>query len=209
MKRIITIAFLSFLCFVHGYGGNHSMHPLKQVNYVLKQIKAQHEPYYSAYQQLIHDADSILAVPHHALIDFAVPGFYVNPEEHRANSLALQQDAYAAYCSALAYTLSGKIEYGEKACYFLNAWASTNKKYSEHDGVLVMTYSGSAFLMAAELMTDDPLWGNKEKEDFRKWVKHIYQHAANTIRVHKNNWADWGRFGSLLAASFLNLEFNL
>ena len=50
MKRIITIAFLSFLCFVHGYGGNHSMHPLKQVNYVLKQIKAQHEPYYSAYQ---------------------------------------------------------------------------------------------------------------------------------------------------------------
>lgn len=204
MKRIITIAFLSFLCFVHGYGGNHSMHPLKQVNYVLKQIKAQHEPYYSAYQQLIHDADSILAVPHHALVDFAVPGFYVNPEEHRANSLALQQDAYAAYCSALAYTLSGKIEYGEKACYFLNAWASTNKKYSEHDGVLVMTYSGSAFLMAAELMTDDPLWGNKEKEDFRKWVKHIYQHAANTIRVHKNNWADWGRFGSLLAASFLN-----
>mgnify|MGYP001498915121 CR=1 FL=1 len=53
MKRIITIAFLSFLCFVHGYGGNHSMHPLKQVNYVLKQIKAQHEPYYSAYQQLM------------------------------------------------------------------------------------------------------------------------------------------------------------
>lgn len=204
MKKIITIAFLSFLCFVYGYAGNHSMHPLKQIDYVLKQVKAQQEPYYSAYQQLIHDADSILKVPHHALVDFAVPGFYDKPEEHRANSLALQRDAYAAYCSALAYTLSGQQEYGEKACYFLNAWASTNEKYSEHDGVLVMTYSGSAFLMAAELMADDPLWSNKEKKDFRKWVKRIYQHAANTIRVHQNNWADWGRFGSLLAASFLN-----
>ena len=149
MKKIITIAFLSFLCFVYGYAGNHSMHPLKQIDYVLKQVKAQQEPYYSAYQQLIHDADSILKVPHHALVDFAVPGFYDKPEEHRANSLALQRDAYAAYCSALAYTLSGQQEYGEKACYFLNSWASTNEKYSEHDGVLVMTYSGSAFLMAA------------------------------------------------------------
>ena len=73
MKKIITIAFLSFLCFVYGYAGNHSMHPLKQIDYVLKQVKAQQEPYYSAYQQLIHDADSILKVPHHALVDFAVP----------------------------------------------------------------------------------------------------------------------------------------
>lgn len=59
MKKIITIAFLSFLYFVYGYASNHSMHPLKQIDYVLKQVKAQQEPYYSAYQQLIHDADSI------------------------------------------------------------------------------------------------------------------------------------------------------
>ena len=118
--------------------------------------------------------------------------------------MALQQDAFAAYCSALAYILSGKKEYGEKACYFLNAWAFTNKKYSEHDGVLVMAYSGSGLLMAAEIMSDDKLWNKEDKEDFRKWVKHIYQDATNTIRVHQNNWADWGRFGSLLAASFLN-----
>ena len=204
MKKITTIILFTFLCFTYGYGSNHSMHPLKQINYVKKQIKAQQEPYYSAYLQLIHDADSILKATHHALVDFSVPGFYIKPEEHRANSLALQQDAFAAYCSALAYILSGKKEYGEKACYFLNAWAFTNKKYSERDGVLVMAYSGSGLLMAAEIMSDDKLWNKEDKEDFRKWVKHIYQDTTNTIRVHQNNWADWGRFGSLLAASFLN-----
>ena len=133
------------------------MHPFAQIAYVKEQIKQQEEPYYSAYKQLLHYADSIQEAVQHAKVDFAVPGYYVKPKEHRANSLALQQDAFAAYCSALAYRLSGEKRYGEKACYFMNAWATINKKYSEPDGPL-----------------------------------------------RKNNWADWGRFGSLLAASFLD-----
>jgi parallel beta-helix repeat protein len=185
-------------------GNNHAMHPEEQLDFVERQIKAQNEPYYAAYLQLIHFADSLLAIPHHALVDFAVPGFYDKPEEHRSNSLAIQCDAFGAYCSALAYRLSGEKKYGEKACYFLNAWANTNKRYSEHDGVLVMTYSGSALLIAAELMSETKLWEKGDKKAFEQWVSSVYQKAANEIRVHKNNWADWGRFGSLLAASFLD-----
>lgn len=183
---------------------NHSMHPLKQIAFVKKMIERQQEPYRTAYVQLIHYADSIQLVTHHARNDFAVPGYYVKPKEHRANSLALQQDAFAAYCSALAYRLSGKKHYGEKACYFMNAWATINKKYSEPDGPLVMSYSGTAFLMAAELMDDTSLWDDREKQLFRNWVMAVYQKATNEIRERKNNWADWGRLGSLLAASFLN-----
>ena len=100
-------------------------------------------------------------------------------EEHRANSLALQQDAFAAYCSALAYRLSGKKRYGEKACYFMNAWATINKKYSEPDGPLVMSYSGSAFLMAAELMDDTSVWDADEKQLFKDWVTSVYRKATN------------------------------
>ena len=98
------------LCFVLLLNGqfvmaNHSMHPLKQIAFVKKMIERQQEPYHTAYVQLIRYADSIQHVTHHARNDFAVPGYYVKPEEHRANSLALQQDAFAAYCSALAYRL--------------------------------------------------------------------------------------------------------
>ena len=183
---------------------DHCMHPLSQIAYVKEQIKGQREPYYAAYKQLIHYADSIQEAVQHARADFAVPGYYVKPKEHRANSLALQQDAFAAYCSALAYRLSGEERYGEKACYFMNAWATINKKYSEPDGPLVMSYSGSAFLMAAELMKDEPLWSVEEKSKFQEWVVAVYRKATNEIRLRKNNWADWGRFGSLLVASFLN-----
>ncbi len=205
MKKIIVafIIFFSLTGFALNSYAGHSMHPTSQILYVKKKITEQQEPYYSAYKQLIHYADSILQSSHHALTDFAIPGFYDKPQEHRKNSLALQQDAFAAYCSALAYQLSGTKKYGEKACYFLNAWASINKTYSEHDGVLVMTYSGSGLLIAAELMAESPLWDNPQKENFKTWVSNVYQKAANEIRVHKNNWADWGRFGSLLASSFL------
>ncbi len=67
-----------------------------------------------------------------------------------------------------------------------------------------MAYSGSGLLMAAELMSDTRLWSAEEQALFRDWVLSVYRPAVNEIRVHKNNWADWGRFGSLLAASYLN-----
>ncbi|MDD4920873.1 MAG: alginate lyase family protein [Bacteroidales bacterium] len=204
MKKIfIGLSVLFFSICISG-ASNHGMHPLKQINFVKKQIRERQEPYDAAYRKLLLMADSIQVVSHHALVDFSVPGFYDKPAEHRANSLALQQDAFGAYCSALAYILSGEEKYGDKACYFLNAWALTNKGYSGHDGVLVMSYSGSAFLIAAELMSDQKIWKKMEQDVFRKWVKSVYQNATNIIRVHKNNWADWGRFGSLLAASYLD-----
>jgi DUF1680 family protein len=203
MRRIFLLLLL-LLVSKGAFCSNHSMHPEKQIDFVKQQIKQQNEPYYAAYLQLLHYADSLQAIPQHALVDFAVPGFYDKPKEHQANSLAIQYDAFGAYCSALAYRLSGEKKYGEKACYFLNAWSQTNQKYSEHDGVLVMAYSGSGLLIAAELMQDTKIWKKNDKKRFEKWVSSVYQKAVNEIRVHKNNWADWGRFGSLLAASFLN-----
>lgn len=53
-------------------------------------------------------------------------------------------------------------------------------------------------------MSDTKVWKKEDKEHFHTWTKTVYQPAVNEIRTHKNNWADWGRFGSLLAASFLN-----
>ena len=126
MRKVIIGILMSFCLFgmYQSLWANHSMHPLKQIAFVKKMIGRKQEPYHTAYVQLIRYADSIQQVTHHARNDFAVPGYYVKPEEHRANSLALQQDAFAAYCSALAYRLSGKKRYGEKACYFMNAWAT-------------------------------------------------------------------------------------
>ncbi len=206
MKQTLLKFILSALLIlpIMGLNAAHSMHPLPQIAYVKKKISEQQEPYYTAYKQLLHYADSIVSLTHHAVADFSIPELSDQPEVHQKNSLTLQQDAFGAYCCALAYQLSGKSEYGEKACYFLNAWATINKGYSGHDGPLVMTYSGSGLLLAAELLSDAPIWDIKQKDTFSRWTSDIYQKAANGIRTHKDYWGDWGRFGSLLAASFFN-----
>ena len=180
------------------------MHPDAQVDFVKERITNQDEPYYSAYLQLISYADSALVRDDHALEDFDVPGFYREPELHRANSKALQSDSFDAYAAALAYRLSGDDAYAKKALSFLMAWANTNKKYSNYDGSLVMAYSGPGLIIAADLLLDYKEWTALDKEKFFFWAENVYKKACNEIRERKNNWADWGRFGSILTASLLD-----
>ena len=200
-KKIVFV-FLLFLvsgiCKVSG-----QMHPKAQILFVKKQVEQGNEPYLSAYRQLIDTANKALSVPHHALVDFSVPGYYDKPAEHRQNSLSLQTDAFNAYCCALAYRLSGNKQYGEKANELLDAWATINQGYSEHDGALVMSYSGTAMIIAAQLLQETRIRTRQEKKSFDLWVANVYRKASNEIRYRKNNWADWGRFGSMLCATYL------
>lgn len=200
LAKILLLWSATLMAYDHPGG----MHPKAQISFVKEQVKQKKEPYYTAYLQLIHKADSILQVQHHALADFSVPGYYIKPKEHRANSQAIQQDGFSAYACALAWQLSGKSVYAEKALYFLNAWASINKKYSDFDGPLVMSYSGTSVMMAAELMRPYKKWKKADRQQFTVWVENVYRKAANSIRNRKNNWADWGRMGSLLAAYYLD-----
>ena len=86
MRKVIIGILMSFCLFgmYQSLWANHSMHPLKQIAFVKKMIGRKQEPYHTAYVQLIRYADSIQQVTHHARNDFAVPGYYVKPEEHRA-----------------------------------------------------------------------------------------------------------------------------
>ncbi|HPT21326.1 MAG TPA: alginate lyase family protein [Bacteroidales bacterium] len=180
------------------------MHSKKQIEFVKKQIGQKNEPYYSAYRQLINFSDSALLEESHELADFSVPGYYVVPAEHIKNSLSLHDDSFNAYACALAWQLSGEKKYAERALFFINAWSSVNKSYSDADGPLVMSYTGTSMVMAAELMHNYPGWNKADKERFSVWLKSVYRKAANEIRNRKNNWADWGRFGSSLAAYYLD-----
>ena len=205
MKRQL-ISFAAFLCVLlpvtaqkKGY-----MHPEVQIAFVKKQIEQKQEPLSMACRQLIATADSVLSIPHHALEDFSVPGYYQNPEGHQRNSKSLQTDAFNAYCCALAYRLSGEKKYGGKACELMNVWAKVNKKYSDFDGTLVMSYSGNAMVMAAQLMSESDLWGKADHDLFDQWLINVYRKACNEIRSRSNNWADWGRFGSTLCAVYFD-----
>lgn len=180
------------------------MHPIEQIAFVKSKLNQKEQPYYGAYQQLLAHAGYALQHQPHALADFNVPGYYKDAQGHQERSKILQQDAYDAYACALAYQLSGKKKYADKALVFLMAWAKTNKSYSDADGSLVMAYSGTAMIMAAELLYNYKGWKQQDRQSFLTWVKVVYRKAAFEIRHRKNNWADWGRLGALLTAYLLD-----
>ncbi|CAF2774071.1 unnamed protein product [Rotaria sp. Silwood2] len=181
------------------------MHPQHQIDFVKLQVSNRQQPYYDAYRRLISYADAAFNHTTHALVDFAVPGYYIDPILHQRNSAGLQSDAFDAYACALAYCISeGQSKYANQSIRFLKAWADLNTKYSDYDGSLVMVYSGTAMVMAGELLLNYNGWNHTDKEKYLQWVRNVYLKASNEIRLRKNNWGDWGRFGSILSAHLLD-----
>lgn len=204
LKTGLTL-FLAGLFITPSHGHAQSlMHPITQINDVKSQINKKSEPVYSAYKQLIMLADSLLLTNHHAVEDFSVPGFYSDKEGQRAMAKKLHADAFAAYCTALAYTLNGDQKYASKALYFINSWATINKKYSDFDGPVVLSYAGAGLMIAAELLKNDPLWTKNDRDHFKTWTVKVYQKATHFLRERPNNIADWSRFANLLSANFLD-----
>lgn len=202
LKSLFVTSLIFLAC--QGLIFAQGMHPRSQIEFVKAKIVLQEQPYYDAYLQLLSYADSALNRSPKALEDFDVPGFYIDPKMHREHSRILQSDAFDAYACALAFRLGGDTRYADKAKSILLAWAGTNKKYSNYDGSLVMAYSGTAMVNAASLVIDAANWEPEEKELSLGWIKNVYQKACHEIRNRSNNWADWGRLGSLLSASLLS-----
>src|SRR5260370_36698078 len=132
----------------------------------------QREPWKSAYDDLIRRADGAegLGRSSHAVQDFNVPGYYVDPEGHIAASEALNGDGWAAYACPLAYQLSGNPTYGRQSLELLNSCAYVNTQYSAADGPLVMSYAGVSLAFAADLMWGSELWDGADREQFSTWL---------------------------------------
>ncbi|CAF1165087.1 unnamed protein product [Adineta ricciae] len=180
------------------------MHPQQQIDFVRTKVSQREQPYYDAYTQLIKSADAAFNHSTHELADFSVPGYYVNATMHQKNSAGLQSDSFDAYACALAYHLSGfQTKYADQSLRFLRAWAHVNNKYSDYDGTLVMAYSGPGMVIAGELLYHYHGWNPVDQQKYLQWVKNVYLKASNEIRTRTNNWADWGRFGSILSGYLL------
>jgi len=200
-----SIAFFNYLNSISAFPHPGGIHPQKQIDFVKLKISQKEQPYYNAYLQLLNMTAIAFTHPTHAVANFSIPGYYINASEHINRSKTLQSDSFDAYACALAYQLSGgQPIYANQSLRFIMAWANINKAYSDHDGSLVMTYSGTGMIIAGELLYNYEGWHPDDKSTFFKWITNVYLKAADSIRHNANNWADWGRLGSILSAHLLD-----
>ncbi|UJR25401.1 hypothetical protein I4U23_006748 [Adineta vaga] len=205
LQCLLSLIFAGDQAVTKAYSHPGGMHPQQQINFVRSKVAQKEQPYYNAYLQMISSADAAFNHTTHELADFSIPGYYVNATMHAQNSAGLQKDSFDAYACALAYHLSGfQAKYADQSLRFLRAWAHVNTKYSEYDGSLVMSYSGPGMIIAGELLYNYNGWNPVDKQKYFQWIRNVYLKASNEIRKRTNNWADWGRLGSILSAYILD-----
>lgn len=175
------------------------MHTTAQLDFMRAHLKQ--EPWASAYQQLIGEAEAALARTPQAKADFDVPFYYGQPATSQAAKEGLRHDALAAYALALGYQLAEKRakreQYADKAITLLDAWATVNKTVSGADGNLVVLYAGIPLLYAADLVMQSGRWAPASRAAFMAWVGAVFAKSAGAIKDRGNNWGDWGTLGAV------------
>jgi hypothetical protein len=161
----------------------------------------------AAWERVAREADRALERSPQAVVDFDVPGAYVDHEGHSKALAPLAGDAWIAYCCGVAYQLadaSRRMLYADKAVEVLEAWAATNTRTSNHDGDLCMAYAGTGLVLAAELVADSDRWAARDRAAFAGWVGSVILGSCETITRRENNWGDWGILGCVTAHHFLD-----
>lgn len=183
-----------------------SLHTQAQLTRVAARIRAGESPASPAYlNSFLPELEKALTETPSATAEFNVPGFYDDPEGHRAAKRALEDDSRAAYALGLAYHLvddpSVRIKAADKAVALLMAWADC-KLVSGYDGQLVMSYLGTTLITAADLVYAYPGWKSGDRARFLEFTRMVFK-PASSIKSRTNNWGDWGLFASLSAAHLL------
>ena len=182
------------------------MHTTAQLDFM--RAHAKQEPWASAYQQLLGDAEAALTRTPQAEADFDVPFYYAQPAASQAAKEGLRQDALAAYALALGYQLAEtrakRAQYADKAITLLDAWATTNKTVSGADGNLVVLYTGVPLLYAGDLVMRYDGWKQASRAAFTAWVGTVFAKSAAAIKNNGNNWGDWGTLGAVASAGLVH-----
>lgn len=194
-------------------------HTLEQINYTRSQIAARAQPWASAYEVLVTEANRVMS-------QAASAPDNISSCDNCGNLWytlrgPLDGDASAAYVTALAYALGAGDEYGRKAISFLNNWSRTNRSIGGGSDVYLNTAESiSPMIAAAELMYHSPLWSSAEREQFKHWLVTVIYPACHYISHPTTgpeyrfwpagmNWGLWGIVCSLSINHFADDTVNM
>ncbi|MBI1390379.1 MAG: hypothetical protein GC154_18230 [bacterium] len=163
------------------------------------------EPTWSAYQQLLRDADQALEHEPHTPKHWYVPGYYRDAEGHRRAKQSLQDDANDACKMALVFRMTGDERYGRGAAKMARAWATGVEDVSlKDDSTLSFSYHFPALIFAADLIRDSSAWSDEDEKAFRQFLTGTAMRLNTMDRA--NNWGNWGLVLVMAIAAYTHDE---
>jgi hypothetical protein len=118
----------------------------------------------------------------------------VNPLADRGDYRAAMLVGRTVRDLAIAYVLSGNVDYAGKATELLRAWAvdpetRMTPAYATPQSLIEISITMPALLFGADLVFDYPLWDPSEKEAFLGWADSLTADALTWSR--DNNFENW------------------
>ncbi|MDD4688660.1 MAG: alginate lyase family protein [Eubacteriales bacterium] len=178
------------------------MYTKEQISFVRDNVRQGKEPWTSAYDMLIEDADNWLNEEPTPSNHWYVPGYYTNESGHIAARAVLMADLKSAYACGLAYQLTGNRKYADQTVRVLNAWSRTLSTMGSEDSGLVFAYVGNGFPLSAELVKDYDGWRAEDKGLFDSWMNNVYLAFASKVGGSGNS-GDWGVFARCAGKAYL------
>lgn len=170
---------------------------------ILERITAKQQPQYDTYLLLLEEAEKQMHFKPNPPKKMKIMGGYESGSNLSKMREILWNHAYAAYTCALAYDLSGREEYAEKAKYVLMTWANKGTVFTGADRGLQLGSFFNPMLYAADLLNNYQGWSENEKQKFESWWRNevlIRGEVLRVMRVKDNNWKDAGLLGVITAA---------
>ena len=165
-------------------------------------VEARNEPNFGAFLEIQAAADDNLNRSSSAPRHWYIPAFYENRIGHRNAKDALANDANGAYELALMARLTEREIYAQSAVRFIADWIETVETLSfEDDSTLSFCYHFPAFIFAADLLRDSPLWTDSHEARFCEFLREKALPLSTMERP--NNWGNWGMVLVMATAVFL------
>jgi hypothetical protein len=167
-------------------------------------IAANQEPWKSAYSDFISQADGDLFLPAGSVADnggghvwktnapYITDGVY-NPFANREDYILGNKISDAILDLGLAYQLTGKSEYADKAIQLIEVWfineATALQAGTGSGNEIEMWITMPAAFYGIDLLWNYPAFSDNDKRALQSWA----EVSANRIRgmQGKNNWENW------------------
>lgn len=214
LLAVILALSVGVQCVVQAWSHPNMYLDAQEIEAIKAKVQAGEEPWASAYDQLIANANNALSMTPRSVTDngdghdyktddpYTTDGVY-DPNADRTDYYNAIQVGHAVRDLGLAYALTQDSRYADKAIQLINTWAVNPDTYMTpkaknngpatpghgSGGVIELFITIPGMFYGADLIYNYPGWNPADKQAFFEWARTIAYDAKD--QIYQNNFENW------------------